>query len=1020
MMGISKISPKLEIALLGPPTVRLNGEPEPRWESSRHEALLYYLILAGGPQTRERLLGFFWPDLPAERARANLRRALWMIRRALPVEPPLLITDRQSVAFNPETPHTLDTVAFETALAGQTATSLETAAALYRGELLEGFNCANCAEWELWLIGQRTRLHEEVSAALSKLVELYSKQHDLPAGITAARRLLELAPWQEEAHRHLILLLALSGQRNAALRQYDTCREILARELDVEPSPETTALAERVRRVIVPPSQESHPPSRRELPFVGRQAEQEQLLQAYHAGRPALLEGEAGSGKSRLAQESLHRLTLEGAQVLAGRCREFNQAVSYQAVVEALHSAADWGEKKAGADTMFKQPEFFELVTHLAPVWRAELSRLLPELAPPEGLPPFDPQDTTARQRLFEAVARFLALLAQHHPVAFFLDNLHWADAATLDLLEYLAHRLEQERFWFIGAYRPEEVAPEHPLHHWRRRLGQERAVAIISVGPLAPADVHQLAAEITPVKGDGVGGWLNRESEGNPFILHELIHLLRPAAAPHSWQELPSEPLPAAVQEMLLQRVERLAQPSQRLLALAAVMGRSIQPEWLAAAAGEHHQAVANNLAAWEQRRLVKKVAPRGPRPPHTFFSADYEFSHDKIRLALYRSLSEMEQSHFHQQIAASLERLAPAKIELLAHHWAQSSDPRRAAPYLLQAANEAAQIYANSRALGFYDRAIPLLGEEEEGQVALRLTALAGRERICHLLGQRDRQQADLKAMADLAEQLDNDLWRAKIKCRQAELALRTGQLEQAMTDARQAKELATTLKLPDQAIESLQIEALAHFQAGDHDAAHARCRAALNLSQAGGYWPYKALCLETMGVFEFNRGSLEAARTHIETALNFWQEWGDPRQMAIAYNDLALVYGRRGEYDQAFTLQEQARRLIVQVGDRSLDAQSLIHLGLLSQGVGRTGEAAALYQEALALLRPVGDRSLECYARLGWGETLLALQKIGPAERMFKQAMALDSRFGGLRRPAILAGLAQCRQAKGGRPS
>jgi DNA-binding SARP family transcriptional activator len=216
-------------------------------ETAKTRALLVYLASNPGPQPRHTLMGLLWGELPEAKARRNLRRALWNLRRQLagPNLPPPLLTDRETVCFNREVAHWSDVEAFETACSSLDSAPrslasisnldvLRLAVELYQGEFLEGFHVGDALAFEEWALTERERLHVMALQALQRLVEGYASQDKVDKALLCARRLLALDPWREEAHRWLMRLLARSGQRAEALAQYESCKR------RSEPAPSTS------------------------------------------------------------------------------------------------------------------------------------------------------------------------------------------------------------------------------------------------------------------------------------------------------------------------------------------------------------------------------------------------------------------------------------------------------------------------------------------------------------------------------------------------------------------------------------------------------------------------------------------------------------------------------------------------------------------------------------------------------------------------------------------------------------
>jgi predicted ATPase/DNA-binding SARP family transcriptional activator len=296
---------KLQLSLLGTAAITLSGELVTGQIPAKSLALLCYLAVTRYPHSREKLAGLLWGDKSEPKAKANLRKSLSILRQVF--DDALIIT-RQSVAFNQDCAYWLDVGAFESALAenelsSETLRPLCEAVDLYRGEFLEGFSVRQALGFEEWVLSERERLRQLAIQALQRLSEALTIQGEYADGIEYTNRLLALEPWQEEAHRQLMTLLARSGQPSAALAQYDICRQILVEELGVEPLPETQALYHRLktRREAAPhnlPSQTT--------PFVGRQAELAQITDCIDRADCHLftLIGAGGIGKTRLALQA--------------------------------------------------------------------------------------------------------------------------------------------------------------------------------------------------------------------------------------------------------------------------------------------------------------------------------------------------------------------------------------------------------------------------------------------------------------------------------------------------------------------------------------------------------------------------------------------------------------------------------------------------------------------------------------------------------------------------------------------
>jgi predicted ATPase len=379
-----------------------------------------------------------------------------------------------------------------------------------------------------------------------RLSSLYEDAGEFDQAIAVIIRWLALTFLNEEASQRLMRLHFATGNRVAALQAYEALRTLLSSELHAEPTPTTMALAERIR-VTAPARQIQQQATRRAsplqtllaAPFVGRTREYGLLLEQYYLARQGqtqvvFLEGEAGIGKTRLATEFLDWAVAQEADVLRGQAVESNRRLSYQPFIEALRPRID--QENAPEDLLHD-------------VWLAELARLLPELH--ERYPDLTRgvvDASVARNHLFEAVARLLTVLAARTPLILFLDDIHWADTATLDLLHYLAQRFTAQAtpILLLLCLRTDARQTTSGLAEWRANLGRIVPLTRLQLGPLSAQDtVHLLhilvrrnqeakesktstLAVYEPIDVlERVGQQLFAETRGQPFYLIETLKLL-------------------------------------------------------------------------------------------------------------------------------------------------------------------------------------------------------------------------------------------------------------------------------------------------------------------------------------------------------------------------------------------------------------------------------------------------------------------------------------------------------------
>ena len=454
---------QLQLSLLGTPEVK-HGEHILTFSTRKALALLIYLAVEGGTHTRKTLSESFWPELDAEHGRAALRATLLELRKLLeychePGEHAHLQVERDTLGIEHDSQPILDLRFVDSAskLAGRQVepiigqaggmlmTQLEQATRLARGPFLTSFTLRDSQFFDDWTRQHREYWHLRIHQLFDALSELYERTGDRERAIDTVSRWLVFDPLCEEGYRRLMGLRFSQGDRVGALRAYANCCAVLADELQIEPEPETVALAKRIRRTVplrLPQSQPLHtspgqpPANLLDGSFLGRSAEFGTLIECYqcvHAGQPqlVLLQGETGIGKTRLASEFLGWVQAQGAEVLVGRALQTGRQLPYQPLIDIMRCRLERGN---APDDLFSD------------VWLAELSRLLPELSdryPDLPIPAMD--EALGHNRLFEAMARLIQLWAAQRPLVLILDDMQWADTATLDLILYLARSLAQQ-----------------------------------------------------------------------------------------------------------------------------------------------------------------------------------------------------------------------------------------------------------------------------------------------------------------------------------------------------------------------------------------------------------------------------------------------------------------------------------------------------------------------------------------------------------------------------------------------
>ncbi len=934
-------------------------------------------------------------------ALANLRHLLDMPTAGLsPASSLFLLVTRDTVQFNPAADASLDIIALTRLLDGQpTLDALEQAVALCRGPFLEGFSISHAAPFDEWLLFKREQLNRQEMSALHRLTAAYMAERQFSQAEVYARRQLALDPWDEPAHQQLMASLALSGQASAALVQYETCRHVLARDLAVAPARETMRLRDRIQAGAL----EDVCPQTSDIvtvpsPFIAR-AHELAHLDAYlaHAlagnGRAIFVTGEAGSGKTTLMHEFARRAlaTQPGAVVASGRCSSLigldDPYLPFREIIQML--TGDIEVRRAGggmtpehAQQMWKAvPVAVQALVETAPGligsfvdgealalrveavttsgghttaggWRTKLADRVRRQVEGQSTP-----NSVEQGVIFEQVTAFLRALARHHPLILLLDDLQWADNGSISLLFHLARYIAGSRILIVGAYRAEDVAlgrdgGRHPLvavlHEVQRAFGDtqldlDQVAGQPFINALLDSEPNHL--------GEAFRDTFYRHTEGQPLFAVELLASLQESGGlvrneAGQWTEsatLDWETLPARVEAIIAERVDRLPLAQQALLRAASVEGEEFTAEVVAQIQGLAERDVVTQLTYTLSRdyRLVRSHSVQrvdGQR------LSRYRFRHHLFWQYIYTRLDGPERTRLHEAVGTTLETLSAStedqvtsRAPQLAWHFEQAGLLDKAVHYRHQAGDQAMRLSAYEEAIAHYMRALALL--------ATLPSSLARREQEFAL-------QFALYTPLSITRGWGGPEMRSSLA---------------------RAYELSQTLGAGPQLEATLLALSTAYAGQGAIHKALAVGQELLRLAQRTQDSLSLAAAHLTIGATLFFHGELQTAREHLEQALALYDLEPSPPALLNGVDQevtcltwLAWVLWALGYPEQAARSRHAALARAKEMNESPTLAFALAVAGaLFCILTGETG-AAPCHQDAL--LHVVTDKDLVLYRVLG----------------------------------------------------
>lgn len=659
----------------------------------RHQLLIALLALrAPEPILRSEVAFKLWADSSEEQALTNLRKTLHQLKQILSSEE-LIQSDSRTLQFNPLLNLQIDVTEFTSALdsaerarrandADAELSALETASAFYKGDLLPNL-------YDEWLVPERDRLREMFIRCMDRLIALLENRKHYRDAIKHAQRLLQTDNLREETYRTLIRLHSLNDDRAAALNVYHACAGVLSKELGVEPDSSTRGLYERLLKNETQLSRVAPPAMPISHPLVAREMEWKTLLGEWKKSsngelRTVVLSGEAGIGKTRLAEELLHWAARQGIRTASAACYSAEGQISFAPVASWLRNVSVQG---------------------LDAQWQNELSRILPELRNKEVMPqPLT--ESWQRQVFFESMAQ--AIMSENEPILLLLDDVQWCDGDTLDWLNFFTRFGKGSRILLLVTLRIEELASSPALQSLLMDVRAEAQITELELKRLDEKDTAALGASLLGKSlSEMDSSSLYRQSEGVPLFVVELANagfkgdkFSRTVSGVGELEAgSSSSELPPRLKAILERRLSRLSSSARAVVESAAVIGREFDIDLLRQVSEVDEGSTVHALDELWRLRMIRE---RG---------GGYDFSHDKLREATLTGISPIRLRWLHQRVGEGLEAGQNETAHAcIADHFERAGLPKRALDFYERAAGQAQQLFAFTEALEHLQRAILL----------------------------------------------------------------------------------------------------------------------------------------------------------------------------------------------------------------------------------------------------------------------------------------------------------------------
>ncbi len=720
--------------------------------------------------------------------------------------------------------------------------------------------------------------------------------------------------------------------------------------------------------------------------LIGRAREMELLESALNAtklaeGHCVLISGEAGIGKSRLTAETSFRAQAANFTTLKGYCSEQDVSYPYGPWVDALRAflaplnATDV-EQVLGA--------YAPVLISLLP----ELPLLLPSVLP---IPPLDP--TAEKYRLFDTLARLFASLSVAHPLLIILEDLHWSDELSLELLHFCVRRIAPHPILILGTYRDDEAFPG--LSHQLVDLQREGRVDEIKLAPLTPLEVGSMVQAILQTGGSLSPDWLASLmslTEGIPYFVEEMTKSLAQSGLPP--QQWDSQQIPASLQHAIRQRVDNLTEETRHVLSLASVIGERFDFSLLQEITAEDEQSLMRMLKEMITAQLVIEQ------------SADqFSFRHALTRQVIYGDMLLRERKKMHQMIGDVLEHFVGKKdnapVAPLAYHFYQAGEWQKALEYSQQAGEKALALYASREALVHFSHAIEAV---KQLGIPIPLPSLRGRAQARSILGDFEGAKADYEHMIKLARHVDNQPgeWQALFDLG---YAWQPRDLQQAGKYLQEALLLAR--KMDDPITLGLSLNRLGNwyfFRSLPHEALPLH-RQAFEIYQRPGDRRGMAQTLEYLGIASYGVGDVLQGVDYYAQAIPIMRELDDRPGLVRALEFLSMrarldteVLGEVN-LSQLASYSEQAYEIAHSFDWREGEGEALSRTAICCIKAGEYQRGLDLLEQARKLGEEINHRHLLTSVHFLLGDLFLGMLDLGQAREHLELAFNLGQQVGAM---------------------
>lgn len=608
------------------------------------------------------------------------------------------------------------------------------------------------------------------------------------------------------------------------------------------------------------------------------------------------------------------------------------------------------------------------------------------------------------RDRAWIYLGEFIKSISVDSPVIIFLDDIHWADDSSLDLINYLNQSLSGQKLLIICLGRS-------PFLDQRPYWGEgQRSHKLLNLAPLSTRDCRRLVEDILQKMGQvplALRELVVNSAEGNPFYIEELVKMLIDAGVIQTGEErwtveptslaniLADMDVPSTLTALLQARLDQLTPDEKTLLQQASVVGRVFWDDVIQflSASNQQQMDISTLLEILRQKDMIyhRETSAVG-------FTQEYSFKNVVLREVTYDTILKKVRRSYHAQVAQwlmqeNLERVGEFTA-MIAEHLESAGDARRAATYYRQAGELAARQYANQSALKYLGHAIELAADTDLEE---RYAIFSARVQVYSLLGSRNEQGQDLKQLLELISHLSDEQKKGQVALLQASVASQTSDYPQIINHTQDVIRISHSLDTPELEARANILKGRALLSTGDYPGASDCFQTSLQLAEEKQFPILKADSLRYSGIVAERLGNLPLAIDYFERSLMLYRQIGDRRGEGKTLNHLGNILLLQGDHHGGKLYYDQFLAISREIGDRWGEGQVIRNIADTYLSQYDYGGASKYFEQALEITREIGNRTIESSALVGLGNVYLEQAEFTKAKNVFEQSLNIAREIG-----------------------